>query len=98
LETAEWLGRGLKPAPKEVTEFKDPETDPKFPSRVRFPLLPKGGHALGEIELPIRTSAPSHLLVHIPEAHRHQAHTVVIRQLYRGREVGRITWRLVPEK
>ena len=97
LQVAEWIGRGLKPAPSALTKYDDGATDPKNPDRVRIPLEPHGAHSLGEISLPKGTLAPSHLLVHIPTGEPERFYDVSIRQLYAGREVGRITWRLMPE-
>jgi hypothetical protein len=42
------------------------------------------------------TASASHLLVRIPETHHRRSHGVYIRQIYEGREVGRISWRLIP--
>jgi hypothetical protein len=63
---------------------------------MRLDLDPNGRQVLGEADVPAGTAAVSHLLVHVPAEHRGRVHTVAIRQLYAGREVGRITWRLVP--
>jgi hypothetical protein len=71
-------------------------TGPASRKRIRLTLDPRRGQSLGEIELPAGTKAASHLLVHIPPESRRQAYEVAVAQLYEGREVGRITWRLVP--
>lgn len=92
-----WLGRGLKPAHTKVEEHEDAETDPDDRRRIRIAVHAHAPHRLGEIELRAKTAAASHLLVHIPEKHRDRPFQVAVRQLYAGREVGRITWRLVPE-
>ena len=39
---------------------------------------------------------PVNMLVHIPPERHHKPHKVIIRQLYKGREAGRITWVLLP--
>jgi len=59
-------------------------------------LAPRGRHALGRIELPAGTAAPSHMLVHIPPECRVEPQKVVVRQLYLEREVGRVTWLILP--
>lgn len=100
LQVPRWLGRALKSAPgaEEPEEIEDAETDPDSRRRLRIHLSAHGLHRLGEIELKAGTAAASHLLVHVPSALRHHAHDVAIRQLYAGREVGRITWRIVPAR
>ena len=90
------LGRTLRPAPTHIEEHQDADSDPDDRRRMRIALAPDGSHHLGQIELHAKTAAPSHMLVHVP-AERHTGPCdVAIRQLYEGREVGRITWRLVP--
>jgi hypothetical protein len=95
LQTADWIGRGLRPAPR-FTIHIDRETDLACTRRARIPLPVSGAHILGEIKLAARTTAPSHLLAHIPPGRHTEPYEVIIRQLHRGREAGRITWRLVP--
>ncbi len=56
----------------------------------RFPL--------GHIELPAGTAVASHMLVHIPAGRRVEPHKIFIRQMYREREVGRITWLMLPRR
>ena len=97
VQVPHWIGRGLKPAHTDVEEFEDAETDPKEPHRLRIYVEPSRLQSLGEIELPVATSAASHLLVQIPPKQRNRSHDVAIRQMYRGHEVGRITWRLLPD-
>ena len=95
LQIAKWIGRALRSKPEKWEEFGDSTTDPKHPRRVRIALENKGLHKLGSIALPPNTIAPSHLLVRIPPEAHDRPFDVSIRQLYRGREVGRITWRLI---
>lgn len=84
LEIPESLGKPLSP----IVEKKD-----------RRILLPADGtHRVGEFELPAKSAAASHLLVEIPAAEFHKPHKVSIRQLYKGREAGRITWLLRPKR
>ena len=92
----DWIGDGLKPANPDVTFHRDHKTDLTCTRRARIPLPASESHVLGEIKLPARTAAASHLLAQVPQELHDRPYDVVIRQLYRGREVGRITWRLVP--
>jgi hypothetical protein len=96
LQVAEWIGRRLV-VEANVAIYGDAATDPKNPRRARIVLESSRSHRLGDVELPRKTAAPSHLLVNIPAEKHTQPFDVAIRQLYGGREVGRITWRLVPE-
>ncbi|HSY47972.1 MAG TPA: hypothetical protein VLC46_04095 [Thermoanaerobaculia bacterium] len=97
VEVPSWLGRKLEPAPTEVEEHEDTKADGDDRSRSRISVKPDGPHVVGQIELPAATRAASHMLVSIPAEHLQGTYEVAIRQLYKGREVGRITWRLVPD-
>lgn len=96
LQVPHWIGRALRAANADAQEHEDPDTDPKERRRLRLFLPPHGSHPLGQIELPRATAAASHLLVYIPSDRRDRPHEVAIRQLRDKREVGRVTWRLVP--
>ena len=96
-QTADWIVRALAPAAKDVTIHRDLKTDLASTRRARIPLPASKTHVLGAINLPKRTAARSHLLAHIPPGKHDRPYDVAIRQLYRGREVGRVTWRLFPE-
>jgi hypothetical protein len=98
LQVPEWVGRGLKPAHADVEEIDDAETDPKNRRRLRLNLNPRRSHRLGEIELPVKTRAASHMLVHIPAERHARAEKIAIRQLDGEREVGRITWLILPPR
>lgn len=98
LQTADWIGRELRPAPEKIAFVNDAVTDIAQPRRARIQLSANRPQLLGEIALPAHTAAKSHLLVHIPRERHDRPYDVAIRQLYRGGEVGRITWRLIPEK
>ena len=95
LEVPHWLGHGIRPAHSNLEEHEDADTDPDDRRRVRIPLHPSGFARVGQVELRAGTAAASHLLVQIPAEHRKRPYEIAIRQLYAGREVGRITWRLV---
>jgi len=96
LQVPHWLGHGFKPAHTEIEQHEDAKTDPRDKRRARIKLDPHRSQPLGQIELRAMTASPSHLLVHIPPDERDKIHEIAIRQLYEGREVGRITWRLLP--
>jgi hypothetical protein len=66
------------------------------PEAVFVPVNPHGRTPTKESRFPAKFSAEAHLLVHIPEKFREHSYDLYIRQLYEGREVGRITWRLAP--
>ena len=95
LEVPAWLGRDLKPAPREFEEREDLDADDR--QRVRIPVQPRGIVPLGAIELGANVRAASHVLVELPDEQEGAFYEVAVRQLFEGREVGRITWRLVPD-
>lgn len=97
LQVPQWIGHRLKASPREMEEFEDEETDPDHRHRLRIPVPHNGRHALGSIGLPKGTASASHLLIEIPHERPQRPHRVVIRQLYENREVGRITWLLMPK-
>ena len=98
LQLPDWIGNLLKPANRNVTFHRDHKTDLTCTRRARIPLPASGSHVLGEIKLPARTAAACHFLAHVPQELHDRPYDVVFRQLYRGREVGRVTWKLVPVK
>lgn len=98
IQVPQWIGQGLKPAPRDVEALEDRETDPKHPRRLRIALPPSGSHNLGSIDLPAGTAAASHVLVEIPRERHLESHRVSIRQLYKNREIGRITWVFEPAR
>jgi hypothetical protein len=95
LQVAHRIGEQLKPHQPPVEEFDDPKTDADNRRRLRIPVSPSGSHTLGTVQLPWRTAAASRTLVHIPPERHHKPHKVIIRQLYKGRGAGRITWVLL---
>ena len=97
LEVPAWLGRGLQRGPTEFEEHEDKDSDPDDRARLRVTLESRGATRLGAIELKADGRAASHLLVRVPDEDSHSSGELTIRQLYQGREVGRITWRLVPD-
>lgn len=65
---------------------------------VYLPLNPQGQWRFDEVPFPARSRTEHRLLVHIPEERRDETHDVIVRQLYEGEAVGRVTWRLTPEE
>lgn len=98
VQVPQWIGEGLNPAPRQAERVEDRVTDPANPVRHRIALPVNTRHQLGRIELPANTAAASHMLVHIPEELHQKEHRVVIRQLFEGREVGRLTWLVRPRR
>jgi len=70
----------------------------KKSSRAYMPMNPFGRRLLGEAVFPARARNQLRLLVHIPEEFRNNEYEVAVRQMYKGDEVGRVTWRLAPGK
>jgi hypothetical protein len=98
LQVPNWLGKGLRPSPDiredEQETAAGSDQDEQRPVRIR--VAPHGHQFLGPVELPAGTAAGSHLLVHVPTGRHDRPCDIVIRQIYQGKEIGRITWRLVP--
>ena len=86
LEVPAWLADALRPHPCEV------EYDPKH-CTARIPLHPCGVQRLGNAVLHARSRAKCRLLVEIDRKQRRYQYDFVVRQLYKNKEVGRITWR-----
>jgi hypothetical protein len=86
LQVPDWIGQALQPGSK------------KLDGERLITIQPTGLQRLGEIRLPPKTCELSQLFVYIPAEHRHRSYDVAIRQMYRGREVGRVSWRLMPER
>ncbi len=97
LQGPRWLGSALSKRHAGLEEYEDADMDADDRGRVRIPLSTHGTHLLGQIELPASTMGRSELVVHIPHERHGRPHEVAIRQLYEGREVGRITWRFLAE-
>lgn len=63
-----------------------------------LPVNPHGRRILGEALFPAKARIQLRLLVHVPKKLRANEYEVFVRQLYKGEEVGRVTWRLSPPK
>lgn len=61
---------------------------------VHIPINPHGRTRFGEVMFPAKSRTALRLLVHIPEKRRKEAYQVAVRQIWEGREVGRVTWQL----
>lgn len=68
----------------------------KDPKRQVIAVNPHGDHRVARAVFPADARFPFELFVQIPKAHLGQVFEVAARQLFKGREVGRITWLLVP--
>ena len=64
----------------------------------RLPVNPHGARLLGEAVFPAGSQAALRLVVHIPSRLRRKPYEVYVRQLWKGQEVGRVTWRLGGER
>jgi len=62
-----------------------------------LPANPHGRKAFAEALFPAKSKAKLKLLVHIPKEFRKNEYEVFVRQIHRNLEVGRVTWRLVPD-
>lgn len=63
-----------------------------------LPLNPYSRTTLGEALFPANSETELKLIVNIPEEFRENEYEVFVSQLYEDEEVGRVTWRLVPEE
>lgn len=95
LQVPEWLGHGLAPHPASREPHEDLDAEPER-RRVRVKLPPTGHHRLAPVELPASAQLETRLLIRLPAADRYRPHQIAVKQLHAGREVGRITWQLVP--
>lgn len=86
LEVPAWLADALRPHPCEL------KYDPKR-GIARIPLHHAGVQELGSAVLHARSRAECRLLVEIPRERRYHHYDFAVRQLYKGRDVGRVTWR-----
>jgi serine protease len=63
-----------------------------------LPVNPHGRRRLGAAVFPARSRTRLRLLVHVRRQHRKDNYEVYVRQLWRGEEVGRVTWRLAGDR
>lgn len=86
LETPDWLADALRFLPCEIKRNAKIRT-------ASIPLNPSGLQRLGTVTLQAGSVAQCRLLVQLPEESRQYGYEFGVRQLYKKREVGRITWR-----
>jgi hypothetical protein len=79
---------------RERTPFK---VDPKH-KVAWLKLYTSGKNLTPEVALPEKYKARLRLFVDIPKQFRSRKHSVYVRQLYKKKEIGRISWLLVPKK
>jgi hypothetical protein len=63
-----------------------------------LPVNPCGPRLIDDFMVAAKARLQMRLLVYLPEEHHRQGYELFARQLYRGEEVGRVTWRLVPPR
>jgi serine protease len=63
-----------------------------------IPINPSGRTRFEETAFPAKARFPMRLLVALPKAFRDQSYELFARQLFETNEVGRVTWRLVPDR
>jgi hypothetical protein len=85
-----WLADALRPHPVEVKHDVRRET-------ARIPLHPSGIQKLGSAILHAKSKATCQVLIQVPEKLRTSHYDFAIRQLYKGKEVGRLTWRIAAQ-
>jgi serine protease len=61
-------------------------------------LNPAGRTRFEEAAFPAKARIPMRLLAAIPKSRRDHAYELYARQLFGGAEVGRVTWRLTPNR
>jgi serine protease len=65
---------------------------------VWIPINPAGRTRFAESPFPAKARFPMRLLVNVPKELRGRAHEIFARQLFEHAEVGRVTWRLTPDR
>jgi hypothetical protein len=91
LEAPTYLADALGAFSPEVRVFPDRDV-------AWLPLNPHGHTLIGEALFGQGSVHELKVLVDIPERYRRHAYELYVSQLYEGEEVGRITWRLAPER
>lgn len=64
----------------------------------KVPIGPHGRTTLPRVVFPAKSRSRCRLLVHVPREFRERDYEVYVTQLYKGFEVGRVTWRIVARK
>lgn len=64
----------------------------------QVPIGPHGRTTLPPVVFPAKSRSRCRLLVHVPREYRERDYEVYVSQLYKGFEVGRVTWRIVARR
>jgi hypothetical protein len=97
LQAPRWLALAMGTSREAVQEIGDPADRNDDGEAARLVLEPHRQGRYGPLELPAKTLASCQLQVQLSDDRQERPLQVAIRQLYKSREVGRITWRLVPK-
>jgi hypothetical protein len=88
--------------PSPFLEMMGRQPHTRFTSRkAEMAILPVNPHGMlrfGEAPIPARARLRSRLLVQIPKRMQANEYEVYVRQLFEKEEVGRVTWRLTPDR
>ena len=63
-----------------------------------LPIRHSGSHTVGEILFPAKSKFKMKLLISIPREYTKNSYEVFATQVFEGKEIGRVTWRLTPKK
>jgi serine protease len=80
----------------EAMQKYQPATIEEKAGTAKLPMDPQGRWSMGDIPFVAKSRSSLQLHVHIPERNRQHAYEIFASQTYKGEEVGRVTWRLVP--
>jgi hypothetical protein len=80
----------------DLLRLQPADTPARKKHHVFIPLNPSGRTRFEEIVFPAKARIPLRLLASVPKARRKNAYELYARQTFKGEEVGRVTWRLVP--
>lgn len=64
----------------------------------RLPINPYGSSRMKEVLFAANSRTQMQLVVDIPKNLRENAYEIYVRQMYENQEVGRVTWRLAPQR
>ena len=103
LETAARLPRPSRvwlEMPPAVADLKgiwaDPPTKKGSDDAIFVPANPCGRHYFRESLFPAQSEANLALVIYVPPELRKDSYSISVRQVYEDQEVGRVTWRLIP--
>lgn len=75
--------------------FRDRGVDRRR-DRAVLEVSPQGSTKF-KARFPAKSKTKAKLRIYVPEEYRNNEYEVFVRQLYRRKEIGRVTWRLVPQ-